>query len=63
MYLKTYKVNACTGTYEPTLLIDAAFEKIKVELELLTTIDMLLRIEKCSKDGMCHAIHRYVKTN
>ena len=39
----------CTETYEPTLLIDAPFENIKVELEFLATIEMLLMIKNVSK--------------
>ena len=32
-------------------------------LELLTDMDMLLMIEKRIRGGICHAIHRYVKSN
>ena len=35
----------------------------KVELELLTDIDMLLMIKKGSRGGICQAIHRSAKTN
>ena len=39
------------------------FKKKRVELELLTDIDMLLLIEKEIREGICHAIHRYAKAN
>ena len=35
----------------------------KVELGLLTDIDMLLMIEKGARGGICHSIHRYSKAN
>ena len=35
----------------------------KVELELLTDIDMLLIVEKRTRGGICQAIHRYSKAN
>ena len=39
------------------------FKKTKVELELLTVIDMLLMVEKWTTGGICQAIHRYAKAN
>ena len=39
------------------------FKKTKIELELLTDIDMLLMVEKEIKGGICHPIHRYTKAN
>ena len=38
-------------------------KKTKVELDLLTDIDMLLMFEKGIRDGICQAIHRYAKAN
>ena len=39
------------------------FEKDRSKLELKTDIDMLLRVEKRIRGGICHAIHRYAKAN
>ena len=35
----------------------------KVELELLTDIDIRLMVEKGTRGGICQAIHYYVKAN
>ena len=36
----------------------ACFKKTKVNLELLTDVNMLLMVEKGIKGGICQAIHR-----
>ena len=41
----------------------ASLKRTKVRLDLLTDIDRLLMVEKCIREQICHAIHRYVKTN
>ena len=43
--------------------MQATVNKTKVTLDLLTDIDMLLIVEKGIRGGICHAIHRYAKTN
>ena len=47
----------------PALACQACLKKTKVELGLLTDIDMLLIIEKGTRGGICQSIHSYVKTN
>ena len=47
----------------PGLAWQAAFKKTKVELELLTDIDMLLMVEKGIREGICRSIKRYAKPN
>ena len=39
------------------------FKKNRVELELLTDIDMLLTVEKGIRGGICHAIYRHAAKN
>ena len=41
----------------------ASLFKKKVELELITNVEMLLMIEKGIRGGMCHAIYRYAEAN
>ena len=49
--------------FAPGLTWKAYLKKTKVELELLTDIEMLLMVEKGTRGGICQAIHRYVKAN
>ena len=47
--------------FAPGLAWQACLRSTKVELELLTDIDMLLMAEKGTRGGICQAIHRYAK--
>ena len=38
-------------------------KKIKAKIDLLTDIDMLLRVKKDVRGGICHSIYRYPKAN
>ena len=41
----------------------AASKKTKTNSDLLTDIDMFWMVKKSIRGGICHAIHRYGKTN
>ena len=43
--------------------MEISFKKTKINLELLTNIDMLLMVEIGIRRGICHAIQRYAKAN
>ena len=40
-----------------------SFKNTRVELELLTNIEMLLTVEKGIRGRICHAIHQHAKAN
>ena len=63
MCLKIYHLDLSKFLSAPGLAWLAALKKAEVKLELLNDIDMLLILEKGIRRGICHAIHRYVKTN
>ena len=58
-----YELDPAHFLSAPGLAWQACLKKSKVELELLTDIDMLLMVEKRIRGGMCQAIHRYDKAN
>ena len=47
----------------PGLAWQAALKKTKVELDLLTDINMLLMVEKSIRGGICHSFYQYAKIN
>ena len=58
--------NKCIEIYEldpahflsaPGLALQACLKKTEVKLELLSNVDMLLKVEKGIGVGICHAIH------
>ena len=64
--------NKCIEIYElvpahflsaPGLAWQACLKRTKVELELLTDIDMLSMVEKGTRVGICQALHRHAKAN
>ena len=63
MCLNEYGLDPAHFLSAPGLAWQACLKKTKVELELLTDIDMLLMIEKATRGGIFQAIHRYAKAN
>ena len=58
--IEIYELNPAHFLSAPVLAWQACLKKAKVNLELLTDIDMLLMVEKGLRGGICQATHRYV---
>ena len=43
--------------------MQACLKKANVNVELLTDVDMLLKIEAGIRGGMCQSVHRYARAN
>ena len=63
MCLEIYELYPAKFLSALRLAWQASLEKTKVELDLLTDIDMLLMVEKGIRGGICHSIYRYAKAN
>ena len=63
MCIKVYELDPAHFLSAPGLAWQACLKKTDVKLELLTDFDMLLRVEKGIRGGICHAIHIYAKAN
>ena len=63
MCIKVYELDPAHFLTAPGLAWQACLKKTEVELELITDLDMLLRTEERIRGGMCHAVHRYAKSN
>ena len=63
MCIKVYELDPVHFLSAPELAWQACLNKTEVKLELLTDVDMLLMVEKRIKGGICHAMHRYAKSN
>ena len=62
-YIEIYELDPAHFLPAPGLAWQACLKKTKVELVLLTDIDILLMLEKGTRGGICQAIHRYAKLN
>ena len=58
-----YRLDLAHFRFVLGLAWQVALKRTKVKLYLLTYINMLSTAEKCIRDGICQAIHRYVKAN
>ena len=63
MCLDKYGLDPAHFLSAPGLAWQACLKKTKVELDLLTDIDMLLMVEKGTRGRICQAIHSYLKAN
>ena len=63
MCLEIYELDSAKFNSAPGLAWEAALEKTKVKLDLLTDIDMLLMVKKSVRGGMCHSNYRYANAN
>ena len=61
--IEIYELDSAYLLSAPGLAWQACLKKTDVKLEVLTDVDMLLMIEKKTRGGICHAIHRYAKAN
>ena len=63
MCIKVYKLDPAHFLFALGLAWQARLKKTEVRLELLTDVNMLLMVEKGTRGGICHTIHRYAKAN
>ena len=63
MCLEIYRLDPEKFISAPGVAFQAALKMTKVELDLLTGIDMLLTVEKGIREGIRNAIHRHAKPN
>ena len=61
--IKIYKLTPEKFLSAPGLAWQAGLKTTKGKLDLLTDIDMLLKVEKGVRGGISHSIYRYTKTN
>ena len=61
--LKEYELDPAHFCTTPGLAFEACLKRTKVELELLTEIDIILMFEKRIRGGISQAIQRYASAN
>ena len=61
--IEIYELDPAHFLVSARMSMVSMFKKTKVELELLTDIDMLLMVEKGTRGGICQAIHSHAKAN
>ena len=57
MYLKIYEIDLARFLTAPGLASQAAFQKNKVKLNLLTDIDMSSMVKNGVTKGICHSVY------
>ena len=63
MYLEMYHLDPVKFCSAPGLAQQPAFKKTEVTLELLTDIDILLKVERGIRARIYHSNHQYAKAN
>ena len=63
MCLKIYELAPACFYILAELAWQTVLKRKELKLELFTDIDISLMVEQFIRNGICHAIHRYVKTN
>ena len=61
--IEIYGLDPANFLSAPGLAWQASLKKTRVELQLLTDIDILLMVEEGIRGGICQAIYRYAKAN
>ena len=62
-FTEIYQFHPAQFLSAPGLAWQTCLKKTKVELDILTDIDMLLMVEKGTRGRICQAIHRHAKAN
>ena len=62
-YIEIYELYPAHFLTAPGLAWQACLKNTEIKLELLTDIDMLLMVEKGTRGGIRHSIHRHAKAN
>ena len=63
MCIEIYELDPAQLLPAPGIAWQACLKKTRVNLELLTDIDMLLMVEKGIRGEICQATHGYAKAN
>ena len=61
--IELYELDPAHFLSPPGWVWQACLKKTKVELELLTNINMLFIVKTGIRGGICQVIHRYAKAN
>ena len=61
--LEMYKLDPAKFLSAPGLAWKVALKKTKVKLDLLTDVNVLLMVEKDTREGICQSIYPYAKAN
>ena len=62
-FIEIYELDPARFLSAPGLAWQACLKNTEIKLELLTDVGILLMVGKEIREGICHAIHGYVKVN